>query len=144
MKGIELDAKQFQKALEKKLADCDKNNVKFVTWTCAEVERTAKSIMRDTRVNQSVTYGRKGHHPSVEGEPPAPDTGALMQSVTHSVDVVTDNKVVGYVGSILKNPDYPKFLEFGTSKMKPRPWLSASLIKCQNWIGNLARELFIR
>lgn len=114
---------------------------RFVTLSSAEVERTAKTIMRDTITNPSVTYGRKGHHPSVEGNPPAPDSGTLLQSVTHSVEI-KDGQAVGEVGSIIHNSDYPRFLEYGTSKMKPRPWLSASLIKCQSFMSGLFREIF--
>lgn len=120
----------------------DKDSFKFVTLSCAEVERTAKSIMRDSPTNPDVTYGSRGHHPSYAGNPPAPDSGTLLQSVTHSVDIEEDNKVIGRVGSILKNPDYPKFLEYGTSRMQPRPWLSASLVKCQGFINNLWDRIF--
>lgn len=128
--------------MREKAQQADRDCYKFVVNSCAEVERTAKSIMRDTATNPDVTYGKHKHHPSLAGNPPAPDTGTLLQSVTHSVDVASDGSVTGYVGSILKNPDYPRFLEYGTSKMKPRPWLSASLTKCQSFMNNLAREIF--
>ena len=78
---------------------------------------------------------------SVEGYAPAPDKGTLLQSVTHSVKV-EGNEAIGEVGSIIHNSDYPRFLEYGTSKMKPRPWLSASLIKCQSFMANLWKEIF--
>ena len=107
----------------------------------AEVERTAKRIRVESPTNPDVSDGKKHHHPSYAGNPPAPDSGALMRSITHSV-TVRGNEVVGEVGSIIQNSDYPKFLEYGTSKMKPRPWLSASLIKCQSWMANLWKEIF--
>ena len=131
----------MQKAMAEKIKQADSDSVKFVTMACAEVERTAKTIMRDSPTNPEVSYGKKGHHPSYAGNPPAPDTGSLMQSVTHSVDV-KKGQAIGYVGSIIQNPDYPRYLEFGTSRMKPRPWLSASLIKCQSFISNLKKEIF--
>ena len=139
--SFEAQIKSFQQALEKKAQQAQADSRKFVTLSCAEVERTAKTIMRDTVTNPDVTYGKKKHHPSVAGEPPAPDTGTLMRSITHSVEIKND-EVVGYVGSIIENENYPKFLEYGTSKMKPRPWLSASLIKCQSWMAALHREIF--
>ena len=114
---------------------------RFVTLSSAEVEWTAKSLMRDTLTNPDVSYGKKGHHPSVEGYAPAPDKGTLLQSVTHSVKV-EGNEAIGEVGSIIQNSNYPRFLEYGTSKMKPRPWLSASLIKCQSFMANLWKEIF--
>lgn len=139
------DLTAFSKALEKKVKDVDANSVRFVRVTCQEVERTAKSIMRDSPVNTAVSYGKKKHHPSFAGNPPAPDTGSLMRSVTHSVEN-ENGQAVGYVGSIIMTPEYPKFLElgtmeFGTSKMKPRPWLKTALIKCQDFIANASREI---
>ena len=59
-----------------------------------------------------------------------------MRSITHEVREENGEVVgvVGVVGSTLRNPDYPKFLEFGTSKMKPRPWLSTAIEKSQNFM----------
>ena len=131
----------FQRALERQAKQAQADSRKFVTMASAEVERTAKTIMRDSPTNPDVSYGKKHHHPSYAGNPPAPDTGTLMRSITHSV-TVKGNEVVGEVGSIIHDSDYPKFLEYGTSKMKPRPWLSASLIKCQGWMANLWKEIF--
>lgn len=139
---VELQIGEFQRGLEELQRKADKDQYKFITMVCAEVERTAKSLMRDTVVNPSVSYGSKGHHPSMPGYAPAPDTGTLLQSVTHSVSVDDDGNVTGYVGSTLKNPDYPRYLEFGTSKMKPRPWLSTAIINTRSWVANLAKEIF--
>lgn len=118
---------------EKETKEIQAKEKKFVTVACAEVERQAKTLMRDATVDPNKTYGKRGHHPSVPGSAPAPDSGELMRSVTHEV-TIENGEVVGKVGSILRNPDYPKFLEFGTSKMKPRPWLSAALEKSQNFM----------
>lgn len=134
------DLTAFSKALEKKVKDVDEGSVRFVRVTCQEVERTAKSIMRDSPVNMAVSYGKKKHHPSFAGNPPAPDTGSLMRSVTHSVEN-ENGQAVGYVGSILSNPDYPRYLEYGTSKMQPRPWLKTALIKCQDFIAKASKEI---
>lgn len=136
--------KQFdvlQKAMEQKVKNASKDSVQYVTVCSAEVERTCKTIMRDTVTNPSITYGSRGHHPSVAGNPPAVDTGTLLQSITHSIDEEGGN-AVGRVGSILKNPDYPTFLEFGTSRMQPRPWLSTALIKCQDFMNRALKEIF--
>ena len=131
----------FQRALERQAKQAQADSRKFVTMASAEVERTAKTIMRDSPTNPDVSYGKKHHHPSYAGNPPAPDTGTLMRSITHSV-TVKGNEVVGEVGSLIHDSDYPRFLEYGTSKMKPRPWLSASLIKCRSFMANLWKEIF--
>ena len=140
-KGIEISLAEFQRMLERQAKQAQADSRKFVTMASAEIERTAKTIMRDSPTNPDVSYGKKGHHPSYAGNPPAPDTGTLMRSITHSV-TVRGNEVIGEVGSIIHDSDYPRFLEYGTSKMKPRPWLSASLIKCQSWMANLWKEIF--
>jgi hypothetical protein len=140
-KGIEISIADFQRILERQAKQAEADSRKFVTMASAEVERTAKTIMRDSPTNPDVSYGKKHHHPSYAGNPPAPDTGYLMRSITHSV-TVKGNEVIGEVGSIINNSDYPRYLEYGTSKMKPRPWLSASLIKCQSWMANLWKEIF--
>lgn len=141
IKDIRKQVQKLQKQLQERIGQADKDSERFVVNSCAEIERTAKSIMRDSPVNPDVTYGRKGHHPSYAGNPPAPDTGTLLQSVTHSIEV-KDKQVIGYVGSVIKNPDYPRYLEYGTSKMKPRPWLSASIAKCEQFMKNLWQEIF--
>jgi hypothetical protein len=140
-KGIEISIADFERMLERQAKQAEADSRKFVTMASAEVERTAKTIMRDSPTNPDVSYGKKGHHPSYAGNPPAPDTGTLMRSITHSV-TVKGNEIIGEVGSIIHDSDYPRFLEYGTSKMKPRPWLSASLIKCQSWMANLWKEIF--
>ena len=139
--SFDAQLKVFQQALERKAKQAEADSRKFVTLSCAEIERTAKSIMRDTVTNPDVTYGKKNHHPSVAGNPPAPDSGTLMRSITHSVEV-KNGEVIGNVGSIIANENYPKYLEYGTSKMKPRPWLSASLIKCQSFMAAKWKEIF--
>lgn len=140
-KTFEQQITDFTRALEKQVKKAEADSKKFVTMSCAEIERTAKTIMRDSPTNPDVAYGKKGHHPSFAGNPPAPDTGTLMRSITHEVSC-KGKQVVGEVGSIIHNSDYPKYLEYGTSKMKPRPWLSASLIRCQSWMSNLWKEIF--
>lgn len=136
-----ISLEQFQRELESYSQKALADSKRFVTLSSAEVERTAKTIMRDTITNPDVTYGKKGHHPSVEGNPPAVDKGTLLQSITHSVKV-EGNEAIGEVGSIISNSDYPRFLEYGTSKMKPRPWLSASLIRCRSFMASLWKEIF--
>lgn len=136
-----ISLEQFQRELESYSQKALADSKRFVTLSSAEVERTAKTIMRDTITNPDVTYGKKGHHPSVEGYAPAPDKGTLLQSVTHSVKV-EGNEAIGEVGSVIHNSDYPRFLEYGTSKMKPRPWLSASLIRCRSFMASLWKEIF--
>lgn len=63
---------------------------------------------------------RKGvyHTASSPGNFPAVDSGDLVKSII--MDARFDEVEVG---SIITYPAYPKFLEFGTSRMKKRPWV---------------------
>ena len=107
---------------------------KSIAKCCATIQTEAKEEMRYTAIDTSKTYGKKGHHPSLPGNPPAVDTGTLRRSVTYQVD---ENELVGYVGSNLKDPPYGAYLEFGTSRMKPRPWLKPATEKSMEKIKEI-------
>jgi len=132
------NVEDFKKFLAEKATLAEKQSVKWVQKVCQKVEATSKQIMRDSPTDSSKSYGKHNHHPSFPNNPPSPDTGALMRSVTHSVNIEGD-RAVGYVGSILD--EYPRDLEFGTSKMQPRPWLSASLEQNRDWIKSQWQKL---
>lgn len=68
--------------------------------------------------------GRKGakHQASAPGEPPAADTGELHTSIT-SPDTSTEGLIRFEPGA---NTPYAEALEFGTSKMEPRPFMGPS------------------
>ncbi len=68
--------------------------------------------------------GRKKHHPSVPGNPPAIDSGDLIKSILFDV-----RKMEIEVGSIIIKPPYPRFLEESTEKMEARPWLNPAVEK---------------
>lgn len=141
MTKFERQSRQLREALEANRRKARDGAMEFVTQSCAKIEATAKHLMRDTETNPDVTYGKRHHHPSIPGSAPAPDSGELMRSITHDVSS-KDGNSVGHVGSIINNPPYPVYLEYGTTKMKPRPWLSASIIQCHSWMSNLFKELF--
>ena len=93
-----------------------------VTVTAVNVQ--AKAIRRiqsgpaTGRVYKSKVSGRS-HQASAPGESPMSDSGALASSIYRDQEGTT-----AYVGSPLV---YSVYLEFGTSKMKPRPFLFPSL-----------------
>lgn len=86
------------------------------TEGAASVEDAAQN--RDTR-GQTIKRLRYGVNPSRPGEPPHKQTGRLQSSVTREVD---DQRA--RVGT---NVVYGRYLELGTRKMAPRPWLRRSL-----------------
>lgn len=60
---------------------------------------------------------------SKPGEPPRKQYGHLRRSITHQTD---RKELVAYVGS---NLAYARFLELGTSKMLPRPYLRSTFYR---------------
>ena len=99
------------------------------------IERVIASSVQDTMntAKQSIqshgssgrTYEkyqpRRTHTASAEGNPPNSDTGFLVSNIHSVMDVD------GLGGSVESRADYSGFLEFGTSKMKARPYLQPAL-----------------
>lgn len=93
----------------------------------AVVERTAYDIQRRARIKIQTgpktgrvykRYGRE-HQASAPGEPPATDTGFLAGTIQVAVRML--EAIVDVFA------DYGVYLEFGTSRMAPRPFLSPSV-----------------
>jgi HK97 gp10 family phage protein len=76
------------------------------------------------------------HRASAPGDPPAVDTGRLRGS-TQSEVMATSS---GAFGIVSVNTEYAAYLEFGTEKIAPRPFMSAVL---REGVGRI-REAFIR
>lgn len=80
--------------------------------------------------------GTKFHRASAPGAPPALDTGFLSQSVSHEVTKTAN----GWVGRVIASAAYAAALEFGTERMKPRPFLS----RIPREFGARIRATFLR
>lgn len=90
------------------------------------IQKTSAGSKSDIRYNPKRTV-----NVSKPGEPPNTDTGRLVQSVKFDFD---DGGAVGMVGSNLK---YAAWLEFGTEKMAPRPWLSTAVSNSTKKVGKI-------
>jgi HK97 gp10 family phage protein len=73
-------------------------------------------------------YKRRGivHRASAPGEPPATDRGTLSASIDYKVERTGRYKRLVRVGTQLK---YGKWLEYGTVRIKPRPFARPALKK---------------
>ena len=72
---------------------------------------------------------RRTHRASAPGQAPASDTGNLVSKIT----IRQDGKDKTNVES---NADYSAFLEYGTSKMEPRPFMLPAFEKSKKPIIN--------
>lgn len=141
-------SQQIDAAIEahKKKAEAVHDSLyKAVERSCLLIEGTSKRLMRDTITNPDITYwkGKRhniAHHPSMPYEAPASDTGTMIQSITHDVTEFGGfGVIIGRVGSTIKDPPYPSYLENGTYKMAPRPWLLPSMTMNQPKIEEIIK-----
>ncbi len=78
-----------------------------------------KKISRGGRSGSKYSRGGKGAIRSAPGEPPKTDTGRLVGSIRHEHSFLT--------ASVGTDVNYAGYLELGTSKMAPRPFLIPTL-----------------
>ena len=127
----------------------------FTLATEANVEAMHKAAMlveSDVKKNftlqgQGRRYGK--HTASRPGEPPAIDTGILRASIMNEVEV-SGSSVNGKVGPDVEfmaakapvgtNVEYGYYLELGTSKMEPRPFLRPALIRTRKKVVKIFRD----
>ena len=106
----------------------------------------AGNLVRNTAVtsiNQGaksgVTYElynpRRTHTASAAGQPPATDTGFLVNNIV--LDIDSD----GLGANVESRADYSSFLEFGTSKMAARPFMQPALEENRPKINRLAKQM---
>ena len=128
---------ELERKIRKRLLNDVKKNVS------ANVFR-AVNLVRNTAV-ESIARGAKTgtlykkynpnrtHRASAPNQPPATDTGFLVQNIVPDISVGKD--VVE--GTIVSQAPYSAFLEFGTSKMAPRPFLQPALEQNRRKIKSL-------
>lgn len=133
----DMSFKQFSDYLSKIAPNIQGQLEKTIGLCCQKVRSDIQDSMAKTPRDTTKTYftnnKTKGHHPSLPGNPPAPDTGNLRNSIRYEVHG-EGKEVYGIVGSTQKDPNYAVYTEYGTSKMKPRPWLRPVMLKNNDWI----------
>lgn len=93
-----------------------------------DLQRRANTVTAEAK--RSLAQGGKGrqygrHRASAPGDPPATDTGRLVTSIGN--ELATDEK--GLHARVGTNVKYALFLELGTRRMAPRPFLRRALAK---------------
>lgn len=134
----DIDISEFANYLNKKASGIDSKLSKAIELCCKKVHDDIQYSMAHTSVDTTKAYftnnKTKAHYPSLPGNPPAVDTGRLRGSINYEIHSES-KEIYGVVGSTLKEPeDYAVYTEYGTSKMKPRPWLKPAMIKNNDFI----------
>jgi len=120
-----------------------------------EIERTIKQsiqkgpktgrLYRRGSIRRGSRRGRSGigtfHQASAPGEPPATDTGRLVSSISirRSDAGLTSSIGVQNVSSV----KYARFLEFGTRRMKPRPFIRPAFALHKDGIRKRRRQAIL-
>lgn len=123
IKAVIKNKKKFEailKATEKKFTQAQKLSIQEATLTLHAA--TIKLVNVTSSGKKQIRYSPKRTvTASNPGNAPNTDTGRLIQSIKF------DFKEQGLLGRVGSNLKYAKSLEFGTSKMAPRPFLSTAI-----------------
>ena len=121
--------KAFQNRLEKKAVTNPEKHLKNLVNRAVMIvsEEAINSIRSGNKSGRTYMRGGKPHTASAAGEAPATDTGVLINSITTKVTT----KGTTVIGQIIANSTnlapYAKDLEFGTTNMRPRPFMQPAL-----------------
>lgn len=112
-----------------------KATMRGVVRATESVKAEAVSLILDTP-KSGRTYVRRGvsHQASAPGEAPASDTGRLVNSIR------TEYDTAALTGRVVASARYAAPLEYGTQKMKPRPFLRPALAAHQGEIVKTIQE----
>jgi HK97 gp10 family phage protein len=110
-----------------------------VFLTAQQIRTHAIKSIQEQGFGSYVQRSRQGggtytHIAAAPGKAPNTDTGKLVSSIAVEMDWDDASAEVG------SNLDYSAFLEFGTTQMEPRPWLSPAVdAKRDNMQKNIAK-----
>lgn len=94
------------------------------------------SIQQSPATGRTYRRGSTVHRASAPGEAPATDTGNLVQNIT-----VEKKEIMYYDVGSRKDAPYGYWLEFGTSKMDARPWLTPAVKQGRKKLKTELRKL---
>lgn len=117
-------ADELRKALAEFSINADKELADVVRGTAQNIRTHAiKSIQRGTKsgIEYQKYSPRRTHRASAAGEAPATDTGRLANSIQADIQ--------GKQATVFTNLEYAPWLEFGTQKIEPRPFMVPAMKK---------------
>ncbi len=127
IKGKVIGIDKLDARLKSIIAPLTQGQKQAVQQSAILIHSTAvKLIQKTSNGATQIRYSNKKRRvvtASKRGDAPNTDTARLIQSLKFEFGDENGN-FVAYVGS---NVPYAKYLEFGTPKMKPRPFLSTAI-----------------
>ena len=115
---------ELKKALAEFGIQADKELKAIVQGTAQNIRTHAiKSILRGTKsgVEYQKYSPRRKHRASAPGEAPASDTGRLAGAIRADIE--------GRQAEVVADTEYAAWLEFGTMKIQPRPFMVPAMEK---------------
>jgi hypothetical protein len=111
--------------------------VRAVKAVANELKHSVLRGPRSGRMYRLPGRGNLWYQASAPGQPPAFRTGAMNDSVSYTVGVY-GHRILGRVGALdtLGRP-YPRYLEGGTTRMQPRPWLRKTMLRLTPRVGSI-------
>lgn len=105
-------------------------------WITRVDKRSVELILQTSKSGRVYKRRSVTHRASAGGEPPASDTGTLVNSRNVSLD---DNTLSARLTYATK---YARALQLGTEKMEPRPWLDRAVADTREaGLGDVREEL---
>ena len=132
--------KAFQNKLKKRIVENpEKELLHLVQRSTSLVKETVLDSLRSggTGITYQKYNPRRQHTASAQGEPPASDTGFLVGSISSNVK----KRGTSVVGQIIASASYAPHLEFGTSTIRPRPFMQPALESNKSKIRILEKRM---
>lgn len=129
------------KEFNKHLSDLSRSSKielnKLLALSAIETQKNAvHSIQTGARTGKIYKRRTVTHQASAPGEPPKTDRGILVSNIT------VEKESKGYTTGSRKGAPHGFWMEFGTSKVKARPWLQPAFDKTVAEIGAKIQRLF--
>ena len=138
---------QFSDYLKNIAPHVEEEVTKTIELCCQKVRSDIQESMSKTERNMDKSYYTHNkkipHHPSLPSNPPAPDTDNLRNSIRYEIHA-EPRSPYGVVGTTQKDPPYGQYLEYGTSKVAPRPWLRPTMENNNEWIRQSIAKAVVR
>lgn len=116
-------------------ADLDKLDL-IISKAATSLEKELKdSITKGVKSGKPYKRGKRVHISSAPGESPATDTSKLLNSIR--AKRINKNAYEVIIGAL-----YAGILEFGSSRMKPRPFIIPAVNKISKLLDKVLGALF--